>query len=119
MKIDENKILKEKKLKELKEKYYEIILKFLKENKNEEFTCNTIKKVCKFKCRHNFVLEILNEMEEDEVIKSNKIKGKFYYKYFRDLTDEILEIKKYKEQFKVKTVKNDSEGEIDFSNFYY
>ena len=48
-----------------------------------------------------------------------EIKGKVHYKYHWNLTDEIVKIKNSKEQFKVKILKNESEGEIDFSNFYY
>ena len=119
IKLDENKILKEKKIKEQKKKIYDIILKFLKENKEKDYTCNTIKKNCILKYRYSFVLEILNEMIQDEVITRKEIKGKVHYKYHRDLTDDIVKIKNYKEQFKVKILKNESEGEIDFSNFYY
>ena len=45
IKLDENKILKEKKIKEQKKKIYDIILKFLKENKEKDYTCNTIFKI--------------------------------------------------------------------------
>ena len=107
-----------KKNKRAKKKFM-IILKFLKENKEKDYTCNTIKKNCILKYRYSFVLEILNEMIQDEVITRKEIKGKVHYKYHRDLTDDIVKIKNYKEQFKVKILKNESEGEIDFSNFYY
>ena len=38
-------MISQKKIKEQKKKIYVIILKFLKENKEKDYTCNTIKKI--------------------------------------------------------------------------